>query len=256
MIKIRYRDLSELSPGLHAAAERHGRSTIVYLVSGLTAPQRQSALRRLRLSARMGYCPRLPAAQLALALLAARIRAAVAQAGAIFRLHPAGIMVPVMMASGGVIAFLVLSSVSAQVRSGPWAPGPPALGAPAPAVSASAGPVAGPSPGRVPGAAGPGADRGQVTADRSRPPGLPGSTAPPSGQPGPGAGSPSPGPTASATAEPSGTASPARSPEPGPQDQPSQSPATAAFWLSAPPAGDIGDSPCLNPSQLGICLGS
>src|SRR5436190_20730792 len=103
MIKIRYRDLSELSPGLHAAAERHGRSTIVYLVSGLTAPQRRSALRRLRLSARMGYCPRLPAAQLALALLAARIRIAVAQAGAIFRLHPAGIMVPVMMASGGVI---------------------------------------------------------------------------------------------------------------------------------------------------------
>ena len=32
MIKIRYRDPNELSPGLHAAAERHGRSTMVYLL--------------------------------------------------------------------------------------------------------------------------------------------------------------------------------------------------------------------------------
>ena len=90
MIKIRYRDSNELSPGLHAAAERHGRSTTVYLLSGLTAAERRAALRRLRLSARMGYCPRLPAAQLALALLVDRIRTTIGQAGAVFRLHPGG----------------------------------------------------------------------------------------------------------------------------------------------------------------------
>ena len=88
MIKIRYRDSNDFSPGLHAAAERHGRSTTVYLLSGLTAAERRAALRRLRLSARMGYCPRLPAAQLALALLLDRIRTTVGQAGAVFRLHP------------------------------------------------------------------------------------------------------------------------------------------------------------------------
>jgi len=32
----------------------------VYLLSGLTKPQRRSALRRLRLSARMGHCPAAP----------------------------------------------------------------------------------------------------------------------------------------------------------------------------------------------------
>ena len=68
------RSANELSPGLHAAAERHGRTTTVYLLSGLTAAERRAALRRLRMSARMGYSPRLPAAQLALALLADRIR--------------------------------------------------------------------------------------------------------------------------------------------------------------------------------------
>jgi hypothetical protein len=115
MIKIRYRDSNELSPGLHAAAERRGRSTTVYLLSGLTTQERRAALRRLRLSARMGYCPRLPAGQLALALVADRIRTTIGQAGAVFRLHPAGSTVPVMMISGGAIAFLVFSTVSIRV---------------------------------------------------------------------------------------------------------------------------------------------
>ena len=48
MIRSRYRDSNELSPGSHAAAERHGRSTTVYLPSGLTTAQRRAALRRLR----------------------------------------------------------------------------------------------------------------------------------------------------------------------------------------------------------------
>jgi hypothetical protein len=115
MIKIRYRDPNEFSPGLHAEAERHGRCTTVYLLSGLTKRERRAALRRLRLSARMGYCPSLPAPQLALALLKDRIRTGAGQTGAVFRLHPAGSTVPIMVLSGGAIAFLLLSTVSIRV---------------------------------------------------------------------------------------------------------------------------------------------
>jgi hypothetical protein len=139
MIKIRYRDPNELSPGLHAAAECHGRGTTVYLLCGLTAAQRRSALRRIRLSARMGHCPRLPVVQLGLALCADRIGTGVGRAGAVFRSHPAGSTVPVMMVSVGVIAFLMLSTVSIRVRV--MDEPPPSL--PAPSVSGIAGPGAG-----------------------------------------------------------------------------------------------------------------
>ncbi len=115
MIKIRYRDADELSPGLHAAAVPQGRNTIVFLLPGLTAAERRAALRRLRLSARMGYCPPLPSAQLALALVADRIRTTVGQLGTLVRSHPAGSTVPVMVISAGAIAFLALSAVSIQV---------------------------------------------------------------------------------------------------------------------------------------------
>jgi hypothetical protein len=115
MIRIRYRGSNELSPGLHAAAEQHGRRTTVYLLSGLTAAQRRSALRRLRLTARMGHCPRLPAGQLAFALFMDRIRTGIGRAGAVLRLHPAGSTVPIMVLSGGAIAFLLFSTVSIHV---------------------------------------------------------------------------------------------------------------------------------------------
>ena len=140
MIRVRYRDSNELSPGLHAAAERHGRTTTVYLLSGLTKPQRRSALRRLRLSARMGHCPGLPAGRLALALFADRIRTGIGQAGAVLRLHPAGSTLPVMVLSGGAIAFLLFSTVSIRVL--PTTPASPeAASSPGPAASAGAGAV-------------------------------------------------------------------------------------------------------------------
>ncbi len=138
MIKIRYRDPNELSPGLHAAAERIGRNTTVYLLSGLTAHERQAALRRLRLSARMGYCPPLPAPQLGLALLADRIRTSVGQTGAVFRSHPAGSAVPVMAVSAGAIVFLLFSTVSIRVLHTAPASVQPAAAGPAPAVTAMA----------------------------------------------------------------------------------------------------------------------
>ena len=160
MIKIRYRDSNELSPGLHAAAERHGRSTTVYLLSGLTAAERRAALRRLRLSARMGYCPRLPAAQLALALLLDRIRTTIGQAGAVFRLHPAGSTVPVMVISGGAIAFLVLSTVSIRVLHRNGASTASSAAGTSPVASAAAIPITGISQGRAAGLGGPGQGSG------------------------------------------------------------------------------------------------
>ena len=145
MIKIRYRGPNELSPGLHAEAERHGRCTTVYLLSGLTAQQRRAALRRLRLSARMGYCPPLPAAQLTLALLADRVRTGAGQTGAVFRLHPAGSTLPVMVVSAGAIAFLLLSTVSIHVLRAPSASDQLQVSGAPPVASASAVPVSGAS---------------------------------------------------------------------------------------------------------------
>jgi hypothetical protein len=112
MIKIRYVDPNKISPGLHAAVECHGRSTTVYLLCGLRPQQRRAAFRRLKMSARMGYCPALPAPQLALARLADRIRTGLGQAGAVFRSHPAGSTVPLMVVSAGAIVFLLLPTVS------------------------------------------------------------------------------------------------------------------------------------------------
>ncbi len=164
MIKIRYRDPNELSPGLHAAAECHGRRTTVYLLSGLTAAERRAALHRLRLSARMGHCPRLPAGQLALALLVDRIRIGAGHTGAVFRSHPAGSTLPVMVVSAGAIAFLLLSTVSIRVLHQPRPPGqlPPA--GPIPSVTAIAERIPGAAQSPVAGRLGQlGSGPGQVT---------------------------------------------------------------------------------------------
>ena len=178
MIKIRYRDPNELSPGLHAAAERHGRSTTVYLLPGLSAAQRRAALRRLKISAGRGYDPKLPAPQLAVALAADWIRTMVGRAGAVFRLHPAGSTVPVMVVSAGAIAFLALSAVSIRViHAAPRGPGQAFSGAAGPAASVSAGP-------------GPGQAAEPIAGGLGDPPGQAGSVTGQPGQPGSGAGPP------------------------------------------------------------------
>jgi hypothetical protein len=138
VIKIRYRDVNELSPGLHAMAERRGRVITVYVIPGLTAAERNATLRRLRLSGRRGYGPRLPAVPLAFARFADRIRTTVARAGSVFRTHPAGATGPVMLMSAGAIAFLVLSAVSVRILREPRAPAGPSVSGPAPAASAIA----------------------------------------------------------------------------------------------------------------------
>ncbi len=146
IIKIGYRGPNELSPGLHATAERHGRTVTVYLLPGLTAQERHAALRRLRLSGRMGYGPRLPAVQLVLALFADRIRTTIVRAGSVFRTHPAGTTGPVMLISAGAIAFLVLSAVSIRILREPRGPDGSSASGPAPAASAIAVRIPGSSP--------------------------------------------------------------------------------------------------------------
>src|ERR1700723_1520620 len=187
MIKIRYRDPNELSPGLHAAAERHGRSTTVYLLPGLSAAQRRAALRRLKIPARRGYEPKLPAPQLAVALAADRIRTTVGRAGAVFRSHPAGSTVPVMVVSAGAIGFLALSAVSIKVIHTP-PQGQGLTGAAGPAASFTGGTggnrPGGPAGPRVPGPGG-GPPAGARGGD---PPGPGGPVTEPPGQPGSGAG--------------------------------------------------------------------
>ena len=145
-VKIRYRGANELSAGLHATAERHGRTVTVYLLPGLTAQERHAALRRLRLSGRMSYGPRLPAVQLASALFADRIRTTIAQAGSVFRTHPAGTTGPVMLISAGAIAFLVLSAVSIRILREPRGPDGSSASGPAPVASAIAVRIPGSSP--------------------------------------------------------------------------------------------------------------
>ena len=287
LIKIRYCDSNELSPGLHAAAERHGRSTTVYLLSGLTIQERRAALRRLRLSARMGYCPRLPAGQLVLALLADRIRTTIGQAGAVFRLHPAGSTVPVMMISGGAIAFLVLSTVSIRVLPDPPAATRSPTSSALPVASAGAIPITGTSPSRAAGLGGGpghGADSGRLIQPG---PGRPGGSwlaTPPAqtgvggGGQGNGAGSgggygggnggspqagrttPSeeanPTPTAAASQGPQGAAGTApavavTTPAAATSSAAAPKPAPSA---SSPGSGGSGGGVCLDVGPLGICL--
>jgi len=135
MIKIRYVDPNKISPGLHAAVECHGRSTTVYLLCGLRPQQRRAAFRRLQMSARMGYCPALPAPQLVFARFKDRIRTGLGWVGAVFRCHPAGSAVPLMVVSAGAIAFLLLSPVSVRDGHGPRPPGQLAGAAAAPVAS-------------------------------------------------------------------------------------------------------------------------
>ena len=265
MIKIRYRDQHELSPGLHAAAERHGRATTVYLLSGLSATQRRAALRRLRISARRGYSPRLPAPQLALALLADRIRTAAGRAGAVFRSHPAGSTVPVMVVSAGAIAFLALSAVSIRVINRPSGLGPPSFGATVaagPAATGRAGP--GPAGSRGPVAAG-GNDPGGRTGPAAGTPGRPGSGSSP-GSPAPAASGSGGGtagdPGGGATAPPGGTAltptpggdptDPTTAADPAPAASSAAAPSATPKPAATPSASTSGR--CVKLGPLGICL--
>lgn len=125
---------------MHGKAERSARRTTVYLLPGLTGPQRGAALRRLRQEASRGCGPALPAPQLMVALGMDRARGAVRGTTAVIRLHPVATLVPAT-ATVALMTLFVLGSVRivhlpgsaaqpAEVGAGPvvW---PPTASAPA-----------------------------------------------------------------------------------------------------------------------------
>jgi hypothetical protein len=197
MVKIRYADLPG---GLHARAEARGRHAIVYLRPGLTQAQRREGLRRARQSARMGYGPSLPAADVQVALAVDRVRITVRNAMAAVCQHPVSSVVLAALLSAAVACYMTFVSVSItfihppflqaqQPRAGLVSGAPPTAGA---------SPVAGGQPGAD--APVPGSQHGASPEASSKPsPGQPG----PSPQP-----TDAPSPTATPTGLPGPTPSP------------------------------------------------
>jgi hypothetical protein len=206
MVKIRYADLPG---GLHAQAEARGRHAIVYLRPGLTPAQRREGLRRARQTARMGYGPSLPAADVQVALAVDRVRITVRNAMAAVCQHPASSVLLAGLLSAAVACYMTFVSVSItfihppflqaqQPRAGLVSGAPPTAGA---------GPVAGGQPGAdapAPGTPGPGSQRGA----------SPGASPEASSQPSPGQPGSSPQPTdlPSPTATPTGLPGPTPTP--------------------------------------------
>ncbi|HMH91993.1 MAG TPA: hypothetical protein VK586_13035 [Streptosporangiaceae bacterium] len=213
MIKIRYADLPA---GLHVRAERSGRSTIIYLLPGLTHTERRAALLRVRSSASMGHGPHLPAAGVAAAVARDRVAATARNGAAAFRAHPLLLLPPVLIVASATLAYVMLSAVSitfpqatrgGPARSAPSGPGPAAK------LGARGGPGAKTSPSSV--------------ASASPSPSGPGSSRPPGGSR-----PPRPGPSGSGAPDPVPSSEP-----PVPSPTPSPSP-----------------SNCLNLGLIGVCM--
>ena len=109
MVKIRYMDLPA---GLHVSAEKHGRTTVIYLLPGLTAEQRRAAIVRARSSGRMGLGPELPPVALALAIGADRVRMTLRNGLAATRSHPVVLLPALILCVSSAIVFMVVSLVT------------------------------------------------------------------------------------------------------------------------------------------------
>lgn len=265
MIKIRYADLPA---GLHVQAVASGKDTVVYLLPGLTAVQRQAALRRARSSARMGQGPRLPAAGVAAAVAVDRIRTTVRNAAAAMRAHPATFVPPIVIIVSAAVAYLLLVSVTIRSRepqaSGLGGPGAPIAAAVAPPPSGGAAknprsqPAVPPVPGRslgqshkpAPRRSGGGGHHAAGTAPSPTP--APAPTPSPTA-PVPGA-SPSPAPEESA---------PTTGPAPSPGGPNSPAAPGGPNWPAAPggpnstgpsSGAPVTDGLCLDAGLLGVCL--
>ena len=216
MIKIRYADLPG---GLYARAEARGRDTVIYLLPGLTPLQRRAALVRVRSSARMGKCPRLPAAGVARARMVDWVRTHTRNAVAAVRLHPFTAVPSIVIILSMAVAVALWTPLSTRVVQRP-ATGPrPSLNNPPEAMSgrplAVSGGLrrAGGGPPAARGARGTPSttvttEPGPSTAARGTPGQPPAVTVP---KP-----SPSPSPSPSASPSPSPSASPSRSPDQSP----------------------------------------
>ncbi len=219
MVKIRY---SDLPAGLHVTVETDGRSTIIYLLPGLTPSQRRAALTRVRSSGRMGQGPSLPAAGMARAVAADRITTTVSNGAAAMRRHPMLLLPPLIVLVSTALVFALTSFVT---LSGPHR----TKAAPIPSTGPT---VVGPRKqghSRPP-ATEPPATRGPQpltpVTSLTTSPAAPGHSAPPA----------SPSPSAY------------KSPPPGPSPSPSS---------PLPPAPTPTPSPtssCINFGLLGVCL--
>jgi len=112
MVRIRY---AELPVGLHVATRSQGRCTVVYLLPGLTPAQRRAALTFARRSARIGQGPRLPAGDMAVALVADRLSTTARAVSAATRRHPMLLLPPLVVVVSTVIVFVLLSFVTVNL---------------------------------------------------------------------------------------------------------------------------------------------
>jgi hypothetical protein len=228
VIKIRY---AELPAGLHVRTEAHGRSTVIYLLPGLSPAARRAALLRARRGADLGYGPPLRASSVAAAVVRYRIRHTLRNGALAFRAHPLLLVPPLIIVASAALVYIMMSAVTFTIRS-PQASDPypqpgPALAAP-PGTSTTA---AGPPGHRAGGPAGPGGAPGRGRHGRHPRP------SPPPGS------SPSPAPSGSAPV------SPTAPPTTGPPGTPPAPPPTG----SPTPAPSPSPS-CLDIGPLGICL--
>ena len=236
MIKIRYLDLPT---GLHVYAEAHGSDIIIYLLPGLTTAQRRAALHRARSSARMGHGPALPAAGLACAVAADRVRTTVRNGAAAMRVHPGLVIPPVVITVSAALAYLLLASVSVSVTYRPPGAGP---GQQSRQESQGLQPRGVPPDLVVPTH---GAARGHASGGNPGGPGRTPGSPPHPGQP------PSPSPSGHGTPSPS--PSPLPAPYPSPSVGPSPTPSVSA--TPPPPSGRPGGlGGCVTVGTLGICV--
>jgi hypothetical protein len=111
MVKIRY---AELPAGLHVATEDRDGCTIVFLLPGLTPPQRRAALTFARRSARIGHGPSLPAVDMAFAVAADRSRTTGRTFIAVLRRHPV-LLLPLVAVVSTVIVITMMSFVTVSL---------------------------------------------------------------------------------------------------------------------------------------------
>jgi hypothetical protein len=125
VIKIRY---SVLPAGLHARAEAHGRSAIIYLLPGLTPGERRAALVRVRRSADMGYGPRLSPIGVAAAVARDQTGTTLRNGLGAFRSHPLLLFPTLVVLLSATLVYIMTTAVTITIRP-PRAAGPgPRLG--------------------------------------------------------------------------------------------------------------------------------
>ena len=231
MIKIRYADLPA---GLHIRAVARGKDTVIYLLPGLTAAQRQAALRRARSSARMGHGPRLPVPGVLGAVMVDRMRTTVRNGAAAMRGHPAILVPPLVIVLSAAVAYILLVSVDIRIHD-PQANGPAGPGTP---IAAAVAPPGGSAddPGAQPGSASRNTSGHSQRPTHKRSGGSQGGSPSPSPTPSPvkSTSAPSPSPSPSAAASPTPTAGGVNSTGSG---------------SGLPGAGGV----CVDPGPPGVC---